>query len=246
MKVVIAGATGTIGRHVVEEAQRRGHDVVALSRSAGQDVATGRGLDVALAGADVVIDVTSQMTTNTKKAVAFFTEATRNLQAAERVAGVGHHVALSIVGIDDIDTGYYAGKLAQERAVAAGDVPWSILRAAQFHEFVGQMVGQLSFGPITIVPTFLVRPVAAREVAAALVDIAESGPAGRVTDLVGPRDETLLELVRRLYAHDGTTRRPLGVSLPGKYFRAAASGVLRGTRDARQGETTFEEWLKEQ
>ena len=243
MKMVIAGATGTVGRHVLAEARRRGHQVVALSRASGQDVSTGRGLAEAMSGAQVVIDVTSQMTMNTDKAVAFFTTATRNLVAAEKQAGVAHHVALSIVGIDDIDTGYYAGKLAQERAVTDGEVPWTIARAAQFHEFVGQATQQGTVGPVTVVPAMLMRPVAAREVAERLLDLAEAGPAGRVTDLVGPRDETLIGLVRRLYAHDGVRRRPIGVSLPGKYWRAARSGVLRGSAENLQGRLTFDEWL---
>ncbi|MDG4667098.1 SDR family oxidoreductase [Mycobacterium sp. 236(2023)] len=243
MKMVIAGATGTVGRHVLAEAQRRGHQVVALSRSSGQDVSTGRGLAEAMSDAQVVIDVTSQMTMNTGKAVAFFTTATRNLQTAEKQAGVAHHVALSIVGIDDIDTGYYAGKLAQERVVTDGEVPWTIARAAQFHEFVGQATQQGTIGPVTVVPAMLMRPVAAREVAERLLDLAEAGPAGRVTDLVGPRDETLIGLVRRLYAHDSVRRRPIGVSLPGKYWRAVRSGALRGSAESLHGRLTYDEWL---
>ncbi|MCP9274813.1 SDR family oxidoreductase [Mycolicibacterium arenosum] len=243
MRVVVAGATGTIGRHVRRTAVRRGHDVVALSRASGQDVTTGAGLVEAMAGADVVIDVSSQMTMSTRKARAFFTAATENLLAAERAAGVGHHVALSIVGIDDIDTGYYAGKLAQERVVACGPVPWTILRATQVHEFVDQAVQQGTVGPVTVVPTMPVRPVAASEVAERLLDIAESGPAGRVRDLVGPRDETLIDLVRRRFAHDGTTRRAIGISLPGRYFRSCASGVLRGSDDSVHGRMTFDQWL---
>ena len=113
MRIAIAGATGTVGRHIVETARDRGHEVVALSRSSGQDVSTGAGLVEAVAGADAVIDVTNVLTTSASKSRQFFTRATRNLLAAERSAGVGHHVSLSIVGIDGADAGYYAGKLAQ-------------------------------------------------------------------------------------------------------------------------------------
>lgn len=243
MRIVIAGATGNVGRYVHAEAVRRGHDVVALSRKNGQDVSTGEGLATAMAGAQVVVDVSNQMIMNTEKAVAFFTTATRNLQAAERAAGVGHHVALSIVGIDGLDTGYNAGKLAQEQLAARGGVPWTLQRATQFHEFVGQALQQGSLGPIALVPKMLLRPVAAREVAARLVDLAEAAPAGRVTDLVGPRDETLVDMVRRTFAHDGTTRRPISVRLPGKYWRAAASGQLRGTANSIEGRLTFDQWL---
>lgn len=243
MRIVIAGATGTVGRHVEHEAKRRGHDTVALSRASGQDVTTGAGLAEAMSGADAVIDVSNQSIMNAAKAKAFFTESTRNLQAGERAAGVGHHIVLSIVGIESVDAAYYAGKLAQEQAVTSGTVAWSILRATQFHEFVGQVLAQGSFGPVAVVPTMLVRPIAAREVAQRLIEIAENGPSGRVTDLVGPREETLLDLVRRQLRHDGVKRRSIGVSLPGKYWRGVASGALRGSAASTHGQLTFDQWL---
>lgn len=244
MRIVIAGATGNVGKHVATEGNRRGHDVVALSRTYGQDVTTGHGLVEAMAGADAVIDVSNQMIMNTKKAVAFFTDATRNLLDAERTAGVGHHVALSIVGIDGLDTGYNAGKLAQERLVSEADVPWTLQRATQFHEFAGQALAQGTIGPVALVPKMLLRPVAAREVAERLLDLAESGPAGRVQDFVGPRDETLIGMVRQTFAHDGIRRRPVSAVLPGKYWRAARAGVLRGTSDSVAGRLTFDQWLQ--
>ncbi|MFJ2544185.1 SDR family oxidoreductase [Microbacterium sp. NPDC087589] len=242
MRIAVAGGTGVVGRHVVEAARDAGHDVVVLSRSAGADVITGGGLDAALHGADAVIDVTNTTTLSAAKAVKFFETATRNLLAAEDRAGVGHHVALSIVGIDDIDASYYAGKLAQERAVAAGSVPFTIARAAQFHEFAGQVLSGMS-GPVAVVPKLLMRPVAAREVGAHLVRVAEAGAVGRASDLVGPRDEVLVDLARRQLAFDGVQRRVLGVRLPGAYWRGLASGSLRGGADAVQGEVTFDEWL---
>ncbi|MDN3310443.1 NAD(P)H-binding protein [Microbacterium oryzae] len=244
MRIVVAGATGAVGRHVVVAGRERGHEVVGMSRSSGQDVIAGTGLREALAGADVVIDVTSVMTTSGKAAVSFFRTATRNLLTAEQQAGVGHHVALSIVGIDGIDAAYYAGKHAQEREVAAGDVPWSLLRAAQFHEFAEQMLRQLSFGPLTLAPKMLMRPVAAREVAAALVEVAEAGPSGRVPDLVGPTEERLVDLVRRLRRADGRRGPTVEMRLPGAYGRGLASGALRGGPDARRGTIDFDGWLR--
>lgn len=244
VKIVIAGGTGVVGKHVHSTATDRGHDVVALSRSSGQDVSTGAGLAEAIAGADVVIDVTSVLTTSSSKSRRFFTTATRHLIAAEQAAGVGHHLALSIVGIDGLETGYYAGKLAQEREVSAGSAPWSILRATQFHEFAAQMSQRMTIGPIALIPRMPTRPVAAREVAARLVDIAEAGPGGRLADLVGPADDELIGMVRRMYTHDGLSRRPIGVRLPGKYWRAIASGVLRGNpAESAVGRTTFDQWL---
>lgn len=243
MRLVIAGATGTVGRHVVNAAKSRGHEVVALSRSSGQDIVHGAGLVQAMAGAHAVVDVTSTVTTSAAKSTAFFTAVTANLSHAERQAGVPHHVALSIVGIDTLNVGYYAGKLAQEHAVREGPVPWSLLRATQFHEFAEQVVRRGSIGPFVAVPKILVRPVAAREVGTRLVEIAEGAPIGRATDLVGPNDERLVELVRRMSAFDGTTRRAFELSLPGRYWRGSASGRLRGGAGALRGRIGFDDWL---
>ncbi|NUT57281.1 MAG: NAD(P)H-binding protein, partial [Agromyces sp.] len=138
MRIAVAGGTGTVGRHAVEAARGRGHEVVVLTRSNGIDLVSGTGLDEALRGVDVVIDASNLVSTSAKKTSAFFTTVTRNLLAAEERAGVRHHVSLSIVGVDRAPYGYYAAKIAQERAVEAGAVPWTILRAMQFHEFAGQ------------------------------------------------------------------------------------------------------------
>jgi uncharacterized protein YbjT (DUF2867 family) len=243
MRIAVAGGTGTVGRHVTRTAREAGHDVVVLSRASGANVLTGEGVTEALAGADAVIDVTSIMTLSEKKARDFFETGTRTLLAAGAQVGVAHHVALSIVGIDGIDTAYYAAKLAQERAVAAGAIPHTIVRAAQFHEFAGQVLAQIA-GPFAVAPRTLMRPVAAREVAAHVVRAAEAGPVGRAQDLVGPRDETLVDVARRQLAFDGIRRRVLDVKLPGAYGRGLASGALRGGPDALQGAITFDEWLR--
>ena len=243
MRIAVAGATGTVGRHVVVAAERHGHEVVPLSRSTGQDVSTGVGLDAALTGADAVIDVTSVASTSAAASVEFFSLATRHLLDAEVRRSVGHHVALSIVGIDYLPLGYYAGKLEQERLVTAGPVPFSILRATQFHEFARQVLGRASFGPVALVPTGLLRPIAAVDVAEALVSIAEGTERGRHRDLRGPRDETLLDMVRGVIRAEGRRMPAVGVSLPGAYWRGVRSGVLRGTADADAAPTTFDDWL---
>lgn len=244
MRIAVAGGTGTVGRHVVPAAEARGHDVAVLTRRNGYDLETGDGLAAALAGVDAVIDVTSVVTTSARRSRAFFEAVTGNLLRAERAAGVGHHVALSIVGIDGVDAAYYAGKLAQERLVEAGPVPFTLLRATQFHEFAEQMVRQMSFGRLAVIPTARLRPVAAREIGARLVELAEAGPAGRVRDLAGPRDERLAEMVRRMLAADGVRRRVLEVRLPGVFGRALATGAVRGGDDAIRGRITFDEWLR--
>ncbi|PPF89723.1 3-beta hydroxysteroid dehydrogenase [Subtercola sp. Z020] len=248
MRIVVAGATGTVGRHVVEAATRHGHDVVPLSRATGQNVVTGRGLDHALRGADAVVDVTSIQTTSAARSRAFFAAGTSALLAAEERCGVRHHIALSIVGVDALPLSYYAGKVQQERLVEAADVPHSILRATQFHEFADQILARGAVGPLALVPTGLLRPVAALDVAEALVAIAEApAPAsGRHPDLRGPQDETLLAMVRAVAERRGSRRRVVGVSLPGAYWRGMRSGLLRGDGAATEGRVTFAEWLAAQ
>jgi uncharacterized protein YbjT (DUF2867 family) len=147
MRIAVAGGTGTVGRHVVAVARERGHHVVGISRAEGVDLVNGRGLYQALQGAETVIDVSGIQTVSTKKAVDFFTNATQNLLAAEKQAGVKHHIALSIVGIDKANSGLYAGKLVQEDEVRHGGIPWTLLRSTQFHEFVPMTVKAASAGP---------------------------------------------------------------------------------------------------
>ncbi len=162
MKIAVAGGTGAVGRHVVDVARETGHESVVLTRSTGVDLVAGEGLADALPGVDAVIDVASVQTMSDAASRAFFGAVTRNLLAAETAAGVGHHVALSIVGVDDAPYAYYAGKVLQEQLVEAGPVPWTILRATQFHEFAAQLHARMRFGPIVVVPALQSQPVAAR------------------------------------------------------------------------------------
>lgn len=244
MKIAIAGGTGTVGRHVVRAARERGHDIVVLSRKHGVDVLGNVGIAGSIEDADAVIDVLNTATLSTKAARAFFSTATSNLLAAETRVGTAHHVLLSIVGIDGIDTSYYAGKLAQERLVHTSDVPHTVARTAQFHEFAEQVAAQTSVGPVTVVPRTLSRPVAARDVAEHLVRVAESVPASRAPDLVGPEKTTLAEMIRRMYDHDDIRRSVLDVRFPGAYGKGLASGSLRGgTEPQRVTGTTFDQWL---
>jgi len=241
MQIAVAGATGTVGRHVVEVARARGHQVVELARARGVDLVTGSGLD--LAGVEAVVDVTSVGTQRQEQAEAFFGGVTRSLLAAERAAGVGHHVALSIIGIDDVPTGYYAGKRLQERLVAAAPLGWSILRAAQFHEFAEQALGFVRVGPFSLVPRMLSQPVAALEVAGALVDLVEAGPSGRVADLAGPERLAMVALARRVSRARGLGRRVVPVRLPGAAGRGMRDGSLCAASDGPRGTITFDRWL---
>lgn len=239
----MAGGTGVVGRHVVAVARERGHEVAVLARTEGVDLTTGAGLAGRLAGVDAVVDVTSVRTQSRARAEAFFGGVTRHLLDAETEAGVAHHVALSIVGIDEAATGYYAGKRLQERLVADGAVPWSLLRATQFHEFAEQVLGFARLGPFSLVPRMLSQPVAAREVGAALVTLVETGPSGRVPDLAGPERLQMVDLARRVSTVRGLGRRVVPVRLPGAGGRALRSGVLTPSADGPRGRITFEEWL---
>lgn len=243
MRIAVAGGTGTVGAHVTAVARDRGHDVVVLARSSGVDLVTGDGADAAMAGADVVIDVASTTTLKAAESVAFFEAVTRTLLAAEERVGVGHHVALSIVGIDGATDGYYAGKLAQERLVEAAVVPWTILRATQFHEFAAQVYATARIGPIHVAPRMRTQPIAAREVAERLVDLAEAGPAGRVADLAGPREESLVEMVRAYARATGHRGWIPALSLPGETGRRQRDGSALPAAGALLGRETFSEWV---
>lgn len=244
MRIAVAGGTGTVGRHVVAIARERGHHVVSLSRTEGVDLVSGHGLDQALQGVETVIDVAGIQTMSTKKAVDFFTNATQNLLAAEKKAGVRHHVALSIVGIDNANSGLYAGKLVQEDEVRHGGIPWTLLRSTQFHEFVPMSIKAASVGPLVFVPTMLTQPVAAEEVAAALVDAAEAGPHGRLPDLGGPRAEQLKSLVAAYLAKTRQKKRIVPLRVPGAMGKAMRSGALIPAPGSAVGRETFLEWLE--
>lgn len=242
MRVAVAGGTGVVGRYVVSTLGSTGHEPVVLARSQGVDVVTGDGLDESIEGVDAVVDVTNVQTLNGKKAAEFFTTATRNLLAAEGRAGVRHHVVVSIVGIDRIPTGYYRAKLAQENTVKAGDVPFTVLRATQFHEFPGQVLSQMP-GPVAVVPRMRVQPVAAKEAGAELARLATGAPQNATLEMAGPDVHDLPDLARRVVAAEGRRRWVLGVRPPGAAGRAMASGELLPKGTATLGVVRFADWL---
>ena len=241
-RIAVAGGTGLVGLHVAARLRRDGHDVVVLSRSNGVDIFRGAGLRAALEGTTVLIDVTNIATTAKSKSVEFFERSTANLLDAEREAGVAHHVMLSIVGIDDVDFGYYLGKRAQEAAVKAGGVAWTILRATQFHEFPAQLASRMK-GPVLPVPTMRSQPVAAREVADTLVDLALARPAGTTRTIAGPQVHEMPHLVRQVLRVDGSRRLVIPLWLPGSAGRRMASGALLDPNPDVRGRQTFPEWL---
>ena len=242
MKIAVAGGTGLVGGYVIAEAESRGHRCIPLSRARGIDITTGVGLAKSLEGVDVVVDVTNQSLMSGAKARKFFTLVTKNLIEAEKAAGVRHHVALSIAGIDGHDFGYYSGKLAQERTIEQSGFPHTIVRAAQFHEFAGQQMKSIP-GPMALLPKFLMRPVAAREVANYIVDLAEGEPLSRAADIVGPRDEVLANLARRQIAFEKSRKFVVEFTLPGGFGKALTSGDLRGEAGSKVSSLTFDDWL---
>jgi uncharacterized protein YbjT (DUF2867 family) len=243
MRIAVAGGTGVVGRHLVTALGAAGHEPVVLARSVGVHLTTGGGLGDALREVEVVVDVSNVTTTRRAVAERFFGAAARHLLDAGARAGVGHHVVLSIVGVDRVDQGYYEGKRLQERLVLDGPVPASVLRATQFHEFAGQLLQRLGRSPVVAVPRMLSQPIAASEVAEALVDLALAEPAGRVPDLAGPRREEMPDLVRRLLRSRGSRRPVLPLPLPGRVGRGMAGGGLLPTGDGPRGRVDFDAWL---
>lgn len=253
MRTLVIGGTGTVGRLVVEELRRRGHDVRVLSRHGGSgvpgaqgyagDLVSGEGFAAALDGVRCTLDCANAPVVKREAAVSFFAGTTHRLTALAAQAGVRHHVVLSIVGIDAVPGGYYAGKLAQERAALAGPVPATVLRATQFHEFVGQMLGRLRRGPVAVLPTMLMQPVAAAEVARALADVAEGEPAGRVPDIGGPRRERLVELARVLVRARRQRLAVLPLWMPGAAGRQMRRGALTLGEDGLVRGPEFRQWL---
>jgi uncharacterized protein YbjT (DUF2867 family) len=240
MRIAIAGATGTVGAQLMEAAKRRGHEAVALSRSEGLDVVSGEALEAALTGAEAVIDVLNAGTTEERAATEFFTAASGNLQRVGAEQGVGHLVTLSIVGIDRAPVGYYAAKLAQERAAAAGPVASTIQRVTQFHEFPAMLLARSRDGSRASVFDLRVQTVAVRTVAEALLDVAEQGPAAPAADLAGPEQADLVELARRFVAQRGER---IEVVADSETFRGVPRDALLPRQDARIAGPTFEEWL---
>jgi len=238
----VIGGTGTVGRLLVRALADAGHEPVVIARSRGVDVITGLGLAAALQGCAATVDVSGPSRSPASKPRRFFTTATRNVTTAAQRAGVGHHVVLSIVGIDRVSLGYYRAKLAQEQAALAGPVPSTVLRATQFHEFADQLV-RAGPGPVVLVPRMRCRPVAAAEVAAALVDLVERPAVGSAPELAGPQEEEMAELVRRIVQVRGPRRLVLTVPIPGAAGRALRGGALLPTGPGPRGRITFEEWL---
>ena len=245
-KIAVTGATGRVGSPLVEVLEQRGHDVVPIARSKGVDVASGQGLDEALAGVETIIDTATWPTPDQEEATEFFTTSARNLQRAGAAAGAKRIVVVSIIGIDKFQGGYNAAKVAQERTLLEGPLPVRIVRAAQFHEFVEVLVGWMIQDGVAYLPEFRTQPVAARVVAEALADAAEEAEIenGRITEVAGPQEERLASAAAALFASRGDSIEIRETRQPDDPDAAAyADGAALPNPGAKLAGPSFEDWL---
>jgi uncharacterized protein YbjT (DUF2867 family) len=246
MKIVVIGGSGLIGSKLVEKLRESGHDALAASPESGVDTLTGEGLDEAFEGAQVVVDVSNAPAWEDAAVMDFFQTSSRNILAAESAAGVGHHVALSVVGTDRLsDSGYFRAKLAQEEAVQAASVPYTILRATQFFEFIGRIADSSMNGETIHLAPVLVQPEAADDVAAALADIALSAPVNGTVELAGPEQFRLDELAQRVLRANNDSRQ-VTADVHARYFGAELDEhSLTPGNSPRIAPTHFEDWLSQ-
>lgn len=249
MKIVVIGGTGLIGSQLVQILRQRGHEVVAASPSGGINAVTGEGLAAALSGAEVVVDVANSPSFEDRAVLDFFRSSSRNLLAAEKAAGVKHHVALSIVGTERLlDSGYFRAKRVQEELIEQGDVPYTILRATQFFEFMGGIAHTSVDGAGAIrLSSALMQPIASGDVAAALADVALASPLNGMAEVAGPERQPMSDFVSR---HLGAQqdKRPVVVDRTAPYFGVVLTdaSLVPAETGARIMPTRYDAWLAQQ
>jgi uncharacterized protein YbjT (DUF2867 family) len=244
MKVVVIGGSGLIGTKLVDRLRQDGHEVVAASPNSGVNTITGEGLAAALAGAKAVVDVANSPSLEGKAALEFFETSGRNLLAAEAAAGVGHHVALSIVGVDRLaESGYMRAKVAQERLIKASKVPFTIVRSTQFFEFMNGIAKDATAEQTVRLSPALLQPIAADDVAKALADVAVAAPANGTIEIAGPDRVGLDELVRRFLGAMKDARQVVA-DVHARYFGAELNDQsLTPGNNPRVAGTRFADWL---
>lgn len=245
MKIVVIGGTGLIGSKVVSKLQERGHQAVAAAPNTGVNTITGEGLAEALAGAEVVVDLANSPAFDDRSAMEFFQTAGRNIVAAEIDAGVRHHLALSVVGTDRLpDSGYFLAKLEQERLIKESPIPYTILHATQFMEFL-RGIGQAGIvGDEVHLSDAFIQPMAAEDVADAVTAAALAEPANRIVEIGGPEKFRLNEVIARVLAFDKDPHRVV-VDPEARYFGAKLKeDSLVAGPDAKLGPTRFDWWLE--
>jgi len=244
MKVVVIGGSGLIGKKLVHILRLEGHEVTAASPSTGVNAVTGQGLAEALAGAEIVVDVANAPNWEDQAVLEFFEKSGRNLLAAEAAAGVKHHVALSVVGTDRLlASGYFRAKMAQENLIKAGKVPYTIVRATQFFEFVGGIAQPATDGQTVRLPPALMQPIVSDDVAAALADIAVEPPLNGMVEIAGPEPIRMDELVRRFLTANRDPRQVTTDNQARYYGVAVNDQSLTPGDHPRLGPTRFDDWL---
>ncbi len=244
MKIVVIGGTGLIGSKLVQKLRELGNEVVAAAPSTGVNSITGEGLAGALNGASVVVDVTNSPSWEDAAVLNFFETSTRNLLSAGAAAGVRHHVALSVVGTERLlESGFFRAKLAQENLIKASSIPYTIVRATQFFEFVTKIADFSTEGTQVRLPSVFIQPMAADDIASALGRIATSAPVNRTVEIGGPESFRLDELARRALAAFHDPREVISDSHARYYGIQVSERTLVPDDDARLGEMRFEDWL---
>ena len=244
MKIVVIGGTGLIGTKLVARLRQKGHEVMAASPASGVNTITGEGLAEALAGAQVVVDVANSPSWEDKAVLDFFETSGRNLLAAEAAAGVGHHIALSVVGTDRLlASGYFRAKVAQENLIKASKIPYTILRSTQFFEFVGGIAQSATDGQTVRLSPALVQPIVSDDVAAALADVAVEEPLNGTIELAGPEPIRLDELVQRFLSANQDARKVITDVRARYYGMELNDQSLTPGDNPRIGPTRFEDWL---
>ena len=246
MKIVVIGGSGLIGSKLVHQLREGGHDAVAASPDTGVNTLTGEGLADALQGAEAVVDVSNSPVMDDDAVLDFFRTSSRNLLAAEAAAGVEHHVVLSVVGADRLpESGYLRAKVAQEEAVKRGSVPYTILRASQFFEFIARLADASSDGEVINLAPAFVQPESADDVAATLADLAVHEPVNGIVELAGPEQFRLDELARRVLSA-GHDERLVRTDVHAPYFGAELEAhSLTAGPGARIASTRFDDWLRQ-
>lgn len=246
MKMVVIGGTGLIGSKVVAILRQAGHEAVAASSRSGVDIITGEGLDEAFAGADVVVDLANSPSFEDKAVLEFFQTAGRNILAAESATGVRHHVALSIVGTDRTpENGYFRAKVAQEKLIEAAGIPYTIVRATQFMEFLGAIAGSATQGNVVRMPPGPFQPIAAEDVADIVADVAREPPRNGIIDIAGPDRAPFDEIIGRYLKAIGDARNV--VRDPDALYFGGRVGEhsLVPIGEARLGRITLDKWLSQ-
>ena len=246
MKIVVIGGTGLIGSNVVAMLQEQGHEAVAASPRLGVNTLTGEGLAAALAGAAVVVDVSNAPSFEDQAVLAFFQTSTRNLLAAEAAAGVGHHVALSIVGIDrSPDNGYFQAKIAQEQLIASGPIPYSIVRATQFFEFIDGIADAATMDNGVHIPPVAFQPMAADDVAQAVARVAVDAPRNGRVEIAGPDRLRFDEVIRRRLQARSDARQVIADPRASYFGAVPGEQSLVPLGGAQLGTIRFEDWLNQ-